>query len=175
MGIFGSREHVNVVDPKTVTVDPALTARLPDPGIFLMNFLSFLHEDSLRLLTAEIDRVRHANGSIPKEHLRGIGIHDWKNGPLTHLVWLTAKDSILFGVWASFGLGGRERRRVESTALDIAGSQGIPAAATWTILSRPDGKLDVDFLAAQLEGSWNEAAGQIRNGDIIKSFKKWRR
>ncbi|MET0233100.1 MAG: hypothetical protein ABW224_00530 [Kibdelosporangium sp.] len=174
MGLFRSREEVQLVDPDTVVVDPAIAARLPDPGVFLMELLSDLHEESLRLVSAEIDRVRHVNGSIPRGNLRDIGIHDWKNGPLTHLVWFTAKDSILFGVWATFGLGRHERRQIEAAAQDIAVNQGIPAAATWVALSRPNGGLDVDFLATQLVASWNEAADQLRNGDIIKSFRKWR-
>ncbi len=175
MGIFGGREDVRVVDPDNVQVIPAVTADLPDAGEFLMDLLSFLHEDTLNTLRAELDRVRHPNGSIPLANLKDIGIHDWKSGPLTHLVWLTAKDKILVGVWASYGLGRQERRRVESTTQRIIDDQGIPAAATWAKLTRPSARLEVDFLASQLEGSWNEQYGQIRNGDIIKSFKKWRR
>lgn len=174
MGIFGSREEVQSVDPDNVVVDPDIAARLSDPGEFLMDLFSFLHEDSLIALKTEIDRVRHPNGAIPYDNLKDIGIHDWKKGPLTHLVWLTAKDLILVGVWASFDLGRQERRRIESTAQSIVGNQGIPAAAMWAIRSRPNYRLDVDFLASQLEDSWNETGGQIRNGDVIKSFKKWR-
>lgn len=175
MGIFGNREEVLIVDADNVTVDPTIAARLPDAGEFLLRLLSPLDEDLLRAVSMEIDRVRHPNGSIPHANLGGIGFRDWKSGPLTHLVTLTVKDNILVGVWASFGLGRQDRRRLESTAARIVDGQGIPAAATWAINSRPGRQLDVDFLGSQLEESWNEAASQIRNGDVIKSFKKWRR
>lgn len=175
MGIFGSREEVRSVDPDSVVVDPEIAGRLPDPGDFLVRMLSFLSEESLSALRAEIDSVRNVNGSIAYGNLRGIGINDWANGPLTHLVRLTVKDYIIVEVWASFGLGRQDRRRVESTVVRIVKEQGIPAAATWAVCSRPNHRLDLDFLASQLEDSWNEAASQIRNGDVIKSFKKWRR
>jgi hypothetical protein len=138
-----------------------------------VSLLSDLDASSLQLLSAEVARVRHVNGSIPKGNLAEIGIHDWKRGPLTNLVWFTAKDWIIVGVWASYGLGRQDRLKIESVAGQIVDSQGIPAAATWALRCRPNGALDLDFLSSQLTDAWKEASGQIRNGDIIKSFRKW--
>jgi hypothetical protein len=175
VGLFSHREETLVVESDNIAVDHEVAAALPDPGEFLMELLSPLHEDSLRQLSEEIDRVRHPNGSIPQHNLKGIGTRDWKSGPLTHLVWFTAKDFITVPVWASYGLSGREKRRIEQAASVIANEQGAAAAATWARLSRPNHPPDTESLAAQLADSWHESAGQIRNGDVIKSFRKWRR
>ncbi|WP_156926119.1 hypothetical protein [Glycomyces arizonensis] len=175
MGIFGSREEINFSEPGEISVDHQIASRLPDSGEFLLSFLSDIHPDSYRTLEAEIQRVRHSNGSIPHSNLKGIKIQDWKSGPLTHLVWMTAKDRIIVGVWASFGLSGKDRKLVSSTAERLVDTQGIRAAATWSVATRTPGRLDVDSLGEQLTNSWRESAGNIRNGDVIKSFRKWQR
>lgn len=175
MGIFGNREELRSVDTDAISVHPAIAGKLPDAGEFLFRQLSFLHEDSLSELAAEIARVRHPNGSIPRRNLQAIGLRDWKSGPLTHLVWMTAKDMIVVGVWATLTLSRGERQQFEKTVVAVAEEQGIAAAATWAMLSRPDGNLHVESLASQLEDSWSESMGLIRNGEIIKSFQKWRR
>ncbi|MGW6935309.1 hypothetical protein ACWGE0_34975 [Lentzea sp. NPDC054927] len=175
MGLFSRHEETLVIDSDNIAIDPEVSAILPDPGEFLVELLSPLHEESLHQLSKEIDRVRHPNGSIPRHRLREIGLRDWKSGPLTHLVWFTAKDTIIIGVWASYGLSGREKRRIERTVSVINTEQGTAAAATWARLSRPSYPPRTEFLAAQLADSWNESAGQIRNGDVIKSFRKWHR
>ncbi|WP_053733821.1 hypothetical protein [Nocardia sp. NRRL S-836] len=175
MAIFGRREELRTVDTDNVPVDPSVVERLPDAGDFLLRNLSDLPENSLRELAAEIERVRHANGCITNRGLESVGVRDWKSGPLTHLVWITAPDWIIVGVWASSGLGGRDRRQVERTAENIAREQGVAAAATWALRSRPHGNLRIESLASQLGNSWSEWYGKLTNGDIIKSFKKWRR
>ncbi|MGZ3146534.1 hypothetical protein ACVDFE_31985 [Lentzea chajnantorensis] len=175
MGIFGRREEVQTVDVENVPVDPGVAERLPDAGDFLLRNLSDLPASSLRELAAEIERVRHPNGSITNRNLDGVGVRDWKSGPLTNLVWITAADWIITGVWASFGLSGRDRRQVERTAETIARGQGVAAAATWALRARPEGRLRIESLASQLEDSHSEWYGKLTNGDVIKSFKKWRR
>lgn len=175
MGLFSRREEISAVSPEHIAVAADLAATLPDPGEYLLTLLAPLHEDSRRALAAELDRVRHPNGSIPRVNLKGVGVQDWKSGPLTHFVLLTAKDTIILEVWASFGLSGQDKRRIAQTASVVAAGQGIPAAATWARNSRPNHRFDVEFLAAQLRGSWEESAGLIRNRDVIKSFTKWQR
>lgn len=174
MGIFGSSEEIALVKSENVLVNPDFAARLPDVGSFLLDMLSFLHEDSVRAARAAIDQLRLPDGAIPGQRLRGMGFKDWKLGPVTHLAWLTAKDGILIDVWAGYGLGRRDGRQVSAGAQQVYLAQGIPAAAAWAIRSRPNARLDVDFLAEQLTDNWTELAAQIRNGDIIKSFRKWR-
>jgi hypothetical protein len=175
MGIFGRREELQTVDPDEIPVDPAVAECLPDAGEFLLRNIAPLPESSMRELAAEIERVRHRNGSITNRNLGDVGVRDWKSGPLTHLVWITASDRIIVGVWASFGLSGRDQRQVERTAEIIARQQGAAAAATWALRSRPQGNLRLESLAAQLEDSWSEWFGKITNGDVVKSFRKWRR
>jgi hypothetical protein len=174
LGIFGSREETVPVAPENVFVDPDVAARLPDAGAFLLDLISFLDDSSLRAVGAAVDQLRHPNGAIPGERLRAMKIKDWKMGPVTHLALLTAKDSIALEVWASFGLGRRDGQRIGRAAQQVYLTQGIPAAATWAIQSRPSARLDIDFLAEQLMSNWTELSNLIRNGDIIKSFKKWR-
>lgn len=173
MGLFGSGEVTVPVDVENVSVFPGLAARLPDAGEFLLDLISFLDDGSLQSVQASIAGIRHPNGAITGVSLDGVGVRDWKKGPITHLVWLTAKDSILLEVWASFGLGRRDGQRLGKGARQVYATQGMPAAATWVLNSRPDARLDLDFLADQLTGSWAESAAHISNGDIIKSFKKW--
>ncbi|MEU4253307.1 hypothetical protein AB0F15_38520 [Amycolatopsis sp. NPDC026612] len=173
MGIFGTSEKTAFVDHENVVVDAGITARLPDAGAFLLDALDFLGEPALRATEAAIAGLRNSDGAIPGSRLREIGIRDWKRGPLTHLAWLTAKDAIAVEVWASFGLGHRDAKRIGTTAQQVYLTQGMPAAAAWAVQSRPGGRLDLDFLAEQLRDNWSESLGRIRNGDIIKSFKKW--
>ena len=175
MGLFSRREETLVVDSGDIAVDPEVAGILPDPGEFLVSLLSPLHEETLRQLSEEIARVRHPNGSIPRRNMAEVGVRDWTSGPLTHMVWFTAHDIILVGVWASFGLSGRDKRRVEQTASIIATEQGMAAAATWARLSRPDNRPSTESLAAQMSDTWHKNAGNIRNGDVVKSFRKWRR
>lgn len=173
MGIFGTSEETRIVEAGNVAVGPDLAARLPDVGAFFLDAIAFVDESSLRAVEAAITELRHPSGGIPGERLREIGIRNWKRGPVTHLSWLAAKDGIAIEVWASFGLGRRDAKRIGTTANEVYLTQGAPAAAAWALLSRPSARLDVGFLAEQLTDNWSEALGQIRNGDIIKSFKKW--
>ena len=174
VGIFGSSEEVALVESENVSVSPDIAAQLPDIGTFLLEMISFLHEDSLRAAGAAIDELRLPDGAIPGRRLRDIGIRNWKMGPVTHLALLTARDSIGLEVWASYGLSRRDRQQVATGAHQVYLAQGIAAAATWAILSRPNARMHVDFLAEQLTKSWSESAALISNGDIIKSFRKWR-
>lgn len=173
MGIFGSGEETAVVDPGTMAVGPEFAARLPDVGAFFLDAIAFLGDDPVRAAEEAINGLRHANGAIPGDRLREIGFRDWKRGPVTHLAWLSAKDGIAIEVWASFGLGRRDGKRIGATAHQVYLAQGAPAAALWALASRPAARLDVDFLAEQLTDNWSEQLAQIRNGDLIKSFKKW--
>ncbi|HEX5493679.1 MAG TPA: hypothetical protein VFX70_03770 [Mycobacteriales bacterium] len=175
VGLFGNSERLNLIEPDTVAVIPEIAERLPDPGSALMDLLGWLPDDVRRATAEEVRRVRHPNGSIPDANLDGIRIRDYKEGPLMLLRWMTAGDSIIVGVWASFWLRGRDSRAVRATAQEVAHDQGIPAAATWTIVARPDGRLNIDSLAEQLSDSWEKYAGQITNKDVIKAFRKWQR
>jgi hypothetical protein len=173
MGFFTSSETVVDVPSDAVAVDPRVVAALPDPGEHLLGLLGDLPQSSLDAFAGELARVRHPNGSIPRDALRGVGVADWKSGPLTLFVWMTAGELIATSVWASFGLPRKQRKPFESTVENIVRTQGVPAAATWTLLSRPDGKRHLDFLAESLLSSYREAG--ITNGDVIKAFRKWRR
>jgi hypothetical protein len=174
MGLFTSNETVTPVPSDVVTVEPRVTRALPDPGAFVLGFLSDLSQESLAAVAAELTRVRHPNGSIPRAALSGVGLRDWKSGPLTLYAWITVKEQLLTSVWASSGLPRRARKPFEATAGEIVRTQGVPAAATWTVMSRPDARCDLEFLGESLSAAYTESAGQITNGDVIKAFRKWR-
>ncbi len=167
-------EETVVIDLGDVAVDSEIAARIPDAGAFLLQELPITDEGIFRAVEASIDRLRHANGAITGKRLSEIGSRNWKAGPVTHLAWLTAQDGIILEVWASFGLGRREGKRIGQQVLQVYLMQGIPAAATWAFRSRPNARLDLDSLVGQLTGSRIEWMGKLTNGDIIKSFKKWR-
>ncbi|GAB1510351.1 hypothetical protein [Actinophytocola sp. KF-1] len=173
MGFFTSDETVVPVPSDDISVDPRVVAALPDPGDYLMDLLGDLSQESLDLVAGEIARVRHPNGAIPFDALTGVGVADWKSGPLTLLVSIHAGELIATSVWASFGLPRRQRKAFESTVEEIVRGQGVPAAATWALMSRPDAKPHLDFLAESLLSSYGEA--RLTNGDVIKAFRKWRR
>lgn len=173
MGIFTSTETVVSVPSEAIAIDPRVAEALPDPGDHLMSLLGGLPQESLAAAASEIARVRHPNGSIPWNALKGVGVADWKSGPLTLLVSIHVREMIATSVWASFGLPRRQRKMFDSTVEEIVRTQGVPAAATWALLSRPDAKMDLGYLAESLLSSYDEA--HLTNGDVIKAFRKWRR
>lgn len=174
MGIFSNKEELTSLSPDNVAVHASIAEALPDAGQHLLELLDDLHEESVSAATAEIARVRHPNGGIPHAPLKEIGIRNWKNGPLTLLAWITVTEPIAVAVWASFGLKGQNRRMIEATVQTIVDNQGVPAAATWAVATRPAGKLHVDSLRTTLSSLYTEKIGQITNGDVIKAFRKWR-
>ncbi|MET9888400.1 hypothetical protein ABZZ20_35845 [Streptomyces sp. NPDC006430] len=174
MGLFSSDEEIDLSPPGLVAVNEGVAEQLPDPGAYLLDLLRDLAPESYESAAAEIQRVRHANGSLTRDGLQGIGFRDWKSGPLTLLVGLQAKEWIITGVWASYGLGRRQGREVTTVIQNLVQEQGVPAAASWAVAARHR-KPDVRSLADQLFQSYEEAAGLITNGDVIKAFRKWRR
>ncbi|MCM2422606.1 hypothetical protein [Streptomyces sp. RKAG293] len=174
MGLFSSDEQINLSPPGLVPVSAWVSEQLPDSGEYLLGLLGFLSPESYELAAAEIQRVRHANGAITDHGMKDIRLRDWKSGPLTLLVGLRVKEWIITGVWASYGLGRRQRREVTTMVENLVHEQGVPAAATWAVASRPNGP-DVSYLAEQLSAAYDEGASHITNGDVIKAFRKWRR
>jgi hypothetical protein len=49
---------------------------------------------------------------------------------------------------------------------ELVRKQGVPAAATWAIASRPAGRLSVESLGEQLSSAYDESAGMLTNGDL---------
>lgn len=177
MGLFSGSANAKAPDysyPGDVAVIPEVAAALPDPGHYLLDCLSDLHESSQLAAREEFDRVRHANGGLPSIFRRGIPSKP-SSGPLYLLNWITNLESITVQVWASNGLRFGSKRSMEAVALELVDQQGVPAAASWVLGQRGNDVLGLDFLAHQLSNGYEEWAGNLTNGMVIDSFKKWKR
>jgi hypothetical protein len=60
------------------------------------------------------------------------------------------------GVWASFGVGGKDKRHIQTTVRSLIDQQGHAAAATWSLMARPQARLSLEFLNEQLYSGWEE-------------------
>jgi hypothetical protein len=177
MGLLSGRPDdtsAGLTDPNDIVVPEWVVERLPDPGAILLDLLGGLHEESLSAAAAEIARVRHPTGGLPKALRPDVKLSP-KSGPLYLLEWITAGDYIALDVWATARLHGQRKRQIADISRNIVSSQGIPAAATWVLVSRRDNTPKLDILADMLENHYAERTGTITNDMVIKSFRKWQR
>ncbi|MCH0571588.1 hypothetical protein I3F60_20360 [Streptomyces sp. MUM 136J] len=142
MGLFGSRESLNLEEPGHVEIADHVRTRVPDVGEHFLDFIGVGRDQ----LTPHIDALRTGNGWVPTGALRPYGFKKLNNGPLTFLNMMVSYDHITMSVWASFGLRGGDKRTVESTVTRVMEEQGHAAAATWALVARPNTRLDLEFL-----------------------------
>ncbi|MCW2135392.1 hypothetical protein B0G38_004583 [Arthrobacter sp. VKM Ac-2550] len=175
MGLFGTREEVELLVPDVIEIPTSISDQLTDAGEFFVSWASSsLYEEQAQQIRDLVTARRAANGWIARDSLSDIGVYDFKNGPLTFLVQMTVRDTIVLQVWASFGLKGENKRSIESAVASIFGREGHAAAATWAIGARPSKSLSIDFLNESLTGAWTESLASVTNGDFSKSFRKWK-
>lgn len=170
MGLFGSRESLNLQEPGRVEIADHVRTHVPDVGEHFLDFIGVGRDQ----LEPHVDALRAENGWVPIGALRQYGVMKLNSGPLTFLNMMVAYDRVTMSVWASFGLRGSDKRAVESTVTGVLEEQGHAAAATWAIVARPQARLDLEFLGESLTSRWDESVSTIRNGDLIKAFKKWK-
>jgi len=170
VGLFGSKEALHLEEPGQIGVAEHVREHIPDLGEY---FLDFLGAFGSKRVAPHVDALRGENGCIPTGALDQFGFKKLSNGPLTFLNMMVSYDQIHISVWAGFGLRGGPKRTVESTVSRLLREQGHAAAATWAIIARPEARLDLEFLAESLTGGWDKGVATIRNGDVIKAFKKW--
>jgi hypothetical protein len=176
MGLFGSREELSVSEPGVVEIPAYVAEQVTDVGTYFIGWATAgIHEEQAQWVVAAVEAKRGQNGWIPINSLSEIGIMDFRSGPLTFLAGMTAADRILMEVWASFGLGGKDKRYVSGQVSALVYEQGHAAAATWALASRPNARLDLGLLNDQLVASWQKGSGYVRNKDFIKAFRKWER
>jgi len=174
MGLFGSRETIDLTDPGTVPVPQFVAERIPDAGA---HFLNWLGCPGAEQASPYVDRLRGADGWIPLETLRPYGLRQYDKGPLTIMNWMLAYDRVLLEVFASGGrrLHGADKRAARDVTRRLVGEQGHASAAAWACAARPQAGLDVDWLASTLVSGWDEQLGKMQNRWVIKAFQKWQR
>ncbi|WP_073946257.1 hypothetical protein [Streptomyces kebangsaanensis] len=170
MGLFRSRESLNLEEPGRVEIADHVRTHVPDVGEHFLDFIGVGRDQ----LEPHVDALRTENGWVPIGALHQYGFRKLNNGPLTFLNEMVVRDQVTMSVWASFGLRGSDKRAVESTVARILEEQGHAAAATWAIVARPQARLNLELLGESLTSGWNESVSTIRNGDLIKAFKKWK-
>lgn len=169
MGLFGSRESLNLEEPGRVEVADHVRTHVPDVGEHFLDFIGVGRDQ----LAPHVDALRAENGWVPVGALRRYGFKKLANGPLTFLNMMVSYDPMTMSVWASLGLRGSDKRAVESTVTRVLEDQGHAAAATWALIARPEARLNLEFLGESLTSRWDESVSSIRNIDVIKAFKKW--
>lgn len=182
MGLFGSREEIQEVPTGAVVIHENIASVIPDIGGYFLSWLEGPGAEGPLLdeVAAYVNALRDENGWISLDRAgQYIGNSYRGNGPLTFLTRMVMYDSYVTGeLWASTGLRGASKRAFKENIERVLREQGHAAAATWAIAARPEaGSLDLDpeFLANQLLSSWGQSVEHVRNIDVIRAFKKWRR
>lgn len=180
MGLFGSREEIREVPTEDVIIPEYVASVIPDVGEYFLSWLGEAGVDgpTLAEVAAHVNALRGENEWISLNEAGRFGINKWENGPLTFLTHMTAFDigAVVPG-WASDGLRGADKRAVKANVERVLRTQGHAAAAAWALAARPDARLrlDIEFLAGYLPKQWGESVQYVRNKDVTKAFKKWRR
>lgn len=127
------------------------------------------------MVATELERVRFSSGGYDlRQHSYGK-----KSGPLGLLSLMTVTDRIAIQVWATQELkvNRTQQRQIESVIERVVGSQGVPAAAQWSLnLWAETGRRppDVHILSRMLESDYREGLERITGKDIVNSIRKWR-
>lgn len=174
MGFF-SRDIEATPSIPPVEVSSYVAEALPDAGNILVEIVGGYDAASASLTETEIERVRHANGGLPRALRRDVPSQA-SGGPLFLLNWITTLEAITFDVWATSGLRGATKKHVQVNSASILEHQGLPAAATWVLSARAgDGGARLDSLARSLEAAYEEWVAKLTNGMLIDAFRKWKR
>ncbi|MEU4603605.1 hypothetical protein AB0F43_11550 [Kribbella sp. NPDC023972] len=171
-----SSEELHLFEPGILTVAPHVAEDIPDVGTYFLDWaVRDLNPAQAREVEAAINGRRCQNGWFPLESLDSIGSRGYWRGPLTYLARMTADDGSIVQDWASSGLSGASRSKIEATANHLLFQQGHAAAATWVVAVRPQAYLDVAGLGDRLAATWELNLGSIRPKDVAKAVRRWNR
>lgn len=174
--LFEFDEELHLFEPGTLTIPPDIEEEIPDVGGFFIAWATQdLRSDQARELEAAVNGRRCSNGWFPLESLDNIGRRGFWRGPLTYLAQITAQDPVLVQNWASNGLHGDDKSRINATVNHLLFQQGHAAAATWAMAVRPQALLNPTLLGESLYRSWEEGVSNLRTKDIAKAVRRWNR
>jgi hypothetical protein len=174
--VFESPEELHLFEPGTLEVAPHVAEPIPDAGSYFIEWATQgLSPDRAREIESAVNGRRCQNGWFPLESLDSIGSRGFWRGPLTYLARMTADDPAILQRWATEGLHGKSRSRIEATVNHLLHQQGHAAAATWAVAVRPKTYLDSSVLGSKLSSAWAYNLGSIRSKDVAKSVRRWNR
>jgi hypothetical protein len=174
--LFEFDEELHLFEPGSLTIPQQVEEEIPDVGGFFIAWATQdLRADQARELEAAVNGRRCSNGWFPLDSLDNIGRRGFWRGPLTYLAQITARDPMLLQNWASTGLQGDDKRRIDATANHLLFQQGHAAAATWVMAVRPQALLNPRPLGESLYRSWEECISSLRTKDIAKAVRRWNR
>ncbi len=169
-------EELRFFEPGTMTVAPHVAEEIPDVGAYFLDWaVRDLNPAQSREVESAVNGRRCQNGWFPLESLDNIGSRGFWRGPLTYLARMTADDGAIMQEWASSGLEGNNRTRIEATANHLLFQQGHAAAATWVVAVRPQAYLILSDLGDRLAATWELNLGSIRSKDVAKAVRRWNR
>jgi hypothetical protein len=174
--LLGTPEELRFFEPGTMSVAPHVAEEIPDVGAYFLDWaVRDLNPAQAREVESAVNGRRCQNGWFPLESLDNIGSRGFWRGPLTYLARMTADDGAIMQEWASSGLDGENRGRVEATVTHLLFQQGHAAAATWVVAVRPQAYLDLTELGDRLAATWELNLGSIRSKDVAKAVRRWNR
>ena len=174
--MFHSDEELHLFEPGTLTIPRDVAEEIPDAGVFFLSWATqSVRPEQVREIESAVNGRRCQNGWFPLESLDNIGHRGHWRGPLTYLAQMTANDPAILSFWASSGLQGEDKRRIDATANHLLFQQGHAAAATWVIAVRPQAYLSLGLLGDQLYQNWEECLSSIRTKDLVKAVRRWNR
>ncbi|MGW6279686.1 hypothetical protein [Kribbella sp. NPDC055071] len=174
--MFDSPEELHLFEPGTLAVAPHVAEHIPDAGTYFVEWATQgMASDRAREIESAVNGRRSQNGWFPLESLDNIGSRGFWRGPLTYLARMTSDDPAILQRWATEGLDGKNRSRIEATVNHLLHQQGHAAAATWAVAVRPKTYLDARVLGNKLASAWEYNLGSIRAKDVAKSVRRWNR
>lgn len=174
MGIFGSREQVNLEAPGQVEIATTVRENLPDPAGYFIEWFG-LTSEARELLSAEIDGRRHANGEVVTSMLSDAPPIGRKQTPMTLLRTMLSTVPYVINAWGTADLSRRDSKGASKIIHSLTHEQGAAAAITWVRRARPDWNDPVGFnyLTPQIVSSWEEGLDWVLNIDISRALKNW--
>lgn len=175
MGLFGSKEQIDLAPPGEVAIAEHVASVIPDAGEYFLDWIGDLcNEQMFAALKAEVDSRRGPNGWVIASRFDNVPQLGRKQTPMTFLRGLVGGlDAINLSVWGTSANRGKDYRTLASTLEGLVRTQGHGAAATWAICARPQARLSLDLLADGLANAWGQSHGFLRNQDLIRAFKNW--
>lgn len=174
--MFDAPEELHLFEPGTLAVAPHVGEDIPDAGQYFVEWAARgLSADQARQIESAVNGRRCQNGWFPLESLDNVGRRGFWRGPLTYLAQMTARDTEIMQEWASSGLTGEARNRIEATVDHLLHQQGHAAAATWAVAVRPQTYLDAAALGDRLAAAWEQNLSTVRPRDVAKAVRRWNR
>ena len=172
-----SDEELHLFEPGKLAIPGNIAEEIPDVGVYFLYWVTQrLRPDQVREIESAVNGRRCQNGWFPLESLDPIGSSRgaWR-GPLAYLVRMTEKDPAIVKAWATIGLHGEVKDRIERTANRLLFEQGHAAAATWVMAVRPQSGLSLSMLGDALYRNWEDSVSSLRAKDVAKAVKRWNR